>query len=105
MPGRNPRNAAKCMRVAVVCGFAVIPLLLGAAWREAEAATSTTKVQIVVENPAYSTIAVGHAGTSYGINVSATAPGGKYRLFTSHDEGRSWASAYDFPANTRIYGL
>src|SRR4051794_2586438 len=90
--------------VAAACGILTVPLLLGATPHRAEAATSTAKVQIVFENPDYSTLSVDHQGTAYGI-ASPASPVGKYRLFTSHDEGRSWASAYDFPANTRIYGL
>ena len=71
----------------------------------AEAATSTPKVQIVLENPDFSTLAVDRQGRSYGVNTNAAAPGGKYRLYRSGDEGRTWAPTHDFPASTRIYGL
>ena len=90
---------------AAACVVFVVPFLFGAAAPTAEAVTGTTKVQIVLENPDYATVAVDSQGTSYGVNASSAAPGGKYRLFTSHDEGRTWAQAYDFPAYTRIYSL
>ena len=80
-------------------------LALGMTPVAAEAATSTSKVQIVLENPDFSTLAVDRQGRSYGVNTNASAAGGKYRLYRSGDEGRTWAPTHDFPASTRIYGL
>ena len=90
---------------AVGALFIGMLLALGMTPVAAEAATSTSKVQIVLENPDFSTLAVDRQGRSYGVNTNASAAGGKYRLYRSGDEGRTWAPTHDFPASTRIYGL
>ena len=84
--------------------FAVLICLVGQP-PTASAATSTPKLRIVFENPAYATLAVDSQGTSYGINTSQASPGGQYRLFSSADEGRNWTRSFDFPAYSRIDGL
>ena len=91
---RRPSSGRAAAVGALLIGML---LALGLAPVAAEAATSTSKVQIVLENPDFSTLAVDRQGRSYGVNTNASAAGGKYRLFRSGDEGRTWAPTHDFP--------
>ena len=99
---RRPSSGRAAAVGALLIGML---LALGMAPVAAEAATSTSKVQIVLENPDLLHPCGRPPGTSYGVNANAAAAGGKYRLFRSDDEGRTWAPTHDFPASTRIYGL
>ena len=62
-------------------------------------------VEVVVQNPEYSTLAVGNTGVGFGTVANGANPLKATRLFQTLDEGATWTRLYDFPAGTRLTGI
>jgi hypothetical protein len=80
----------------------VLLIALAAALACASESWESPKLDVVLTNEKFQTLAVDPSGTAFGISRDSADPTQRYRLYTSSDEGATWAPVHDFPAFARI---
>ena len=94
---------SKAIRWAVLGVFfaGLLSVLGGAAFvPESSAAGPAVAVEVVVDNPSYSILAVDATGVTYGLSVSS-----ENEIWRSADHGVTWSKVLTLPTNQRVVAI
>ena len=90
----------RCFPFVRLIGVLLIALAVALAC--ASKSWESPNLEVVLANENFQTLAVDSSGTAFGISRDSADPTHRYRLYTSSDEGATWAPTHDFPAYARI---